>query len=49
MRPQDWQPIVQNHFIAAARPPVPLGSDELLVSRVPVWIINSNQKNGLHL
>jgi hypothetical protein len=31
MRPEVWRPIVQNHFIAAARPPVPLGSDELLV------------------
>jgi hypothetical protein len=26
-----WRPIVQNHFIAAAKPPVPISSSELLV------------------
>jgi hypothetical protein len=32
MRPEVWRPIVQNHFIAAAKPPVPIDSSELLVS-----------------
>jgi hypothetical protein len=31
-----WRPIVQNHFIAAARPPVPISSSELLVRSVAI-------------
>jgi hypothetical protein len=27
-----WRPVVRNHFIAAARPPVAITSDQLLVS-----------------
>jgi hypothetical protein len=33
LRPERWRPIVQFHFVAAARPPVPISSTELVVRK----------------